>query len=335
MRLFSTLAAAAAVLLAQFPCSDAVPVNISNIHYRYNTSGIVMDAHDGSYNRWTPDGPWYYYAMGYGTCKQGQDMCHGCGYGYSWIGVWKSDTMANGTWTLVREARDDSWPHNVYFRVHTVFNKKTQKYVMWVNLNGGKADYAVGTSSSPEGPFKFSNYANAALRGGGDFDILIDDDEAASAYLIYTNTQHGHTMSLETLSADYLTSLAAGAPPPPPAPPAPTPPPPPEAGFRTVGTGSCRDASGKEPPFFTDEHGPLEAAMTLEKCVGTCKADSSCTVSYTQRQIRPVPTPACPSRAEIAQQTADSQTAALAASSTGSQQPAASIGSEWADSPAL
>ena len=72
MRLFSTLAAAAAVLLAQFPCSDAVPVNISNIHYRYNTSGIVMDAHDGSYNRWTPDGPWYYYAMGYGKCTPGE-----------------------------------------------------------------------------------------------------------------------------------------------------------------------------------------------------------------------------------------------------------------------
>ena len=44
----------------------------------------------GSYNQWTPGGPWYYYAMGYGTCKQGGDMCHGCGYGYSWIGVWKS-----------------------------------------------------------------------------------------------------------------------------------------------------------------------------------------------------------------------------------------------------
>ena len=80
------------------------------MHYRLNTTGDIMDAHDGSYNQWTPGGPWYYYAMGYGTCKQGQDMCHGCGYGYSWIGVWKSALMANGTWELVREARDDSWP---------------------------------------------------------------------------------------------------------------------------------------------------------------------------------------------------------------------------------
>ena len=118
----------------------------SNIQYRTNVSGHVMDAHDGSYNQWVVGGPWYYYAMGYGTCKQGQDMCHGCGYGYSWIGVWKSDSMASGTWELVREARDDSWPHNTYFRVHTVYNKNTKLFIMWVNLNGGLADYAVGTN---------------------------------------------------------------------------------------------------------------------------------------------------------------------------------------------
>ena len=183
--------------------------------------------------------------------------------------------MANGTWELVRDARDDSWPHNVYFRVHVVFNKHTNRYVLWVNLNGGKADYAVGTSASPEGPFKFTNYANAAVKGGGDFDILIDDDAAASAYLIYTGTATGHTMSVEKLSADYLTSLAAAPPPPPPTPPAP---PPPEPGFTTVGTGACRDSSDKEPPFFTDEHAELEHGMTLSKCVATCKSDASCTV---------------------------------------------------------
>lgn len=44
--------------------------------------------------------------MGYGTCKQNGEFCHSpCGYGYSWIGVWKSDDMSNGTWTLVRERK--------------------------------------------------------------------------------------------------------------------------------------------------------------------------------------------------------------------------------------
>ena len=194
--------------LAFLPGTFGVLVNISNIDYRRNTTGHIMDAHDGSYNRWTPDGPWYYYAMGYGTCLQGGDKCHGCGYGYSWIGVWKSDTMANGTWTLVREARDDSWPKAIYFRVHVIYNRNTRLYVMWANLNRGKADYAVGASADPEGPFKFVCYANAAVRGGGDFDIFIDDDSAATAYLIFTGTTTGHTMSVERLDPTYTRSLA-------------------------------------------------------------------------------------------------------------------------------
>lgn len=38
-------------------------VTISNVWPRHNTTGSIIDAHDGTYNRWTPDGPWYYYAM--------------------------------------------------------------------------------------------------------------------------------------------------------------------------------------------------------------------------------------------------------------------------------
>jgi len=187
-------------------------VTISNTNYRHNTTGDIMDAHDGTYNQWTPGGPWYYYAMGYGTCKQGQDMCNhhpACGYGYSWIGVWKSADMSDGSWTLVREARDDSWPKVVYFRVHTIYNPKTKLYIMWANMNNGPADYAVGTSKSPEGPFTYVHGINIGRKSGGDFDILVDDD--GGAYIIYTATQLGHTMAVERLTDDYLSSAAASA----------------------------------------------------------------------------------------------------------------------------
>jgi hypothetical protein len=50
-------------------------------------------------------------------------MCHGCGYGYSWIGV------SNGSWTLLHDARDDGWPQVVYFRVHVVQHPKSLQYV--------------------------------------------------------------------------------------------------------------------------------------------------------------------------------------------------------------
>lgn len=196
-------------------------VTISNVQPRRNTTGDIMDAHDGTYNQWTPGGPWYYYAMGYGTCHQNQDLCNGhtrCGYGYSWIGVWKSSDMSNSSWELVREARDGTWPKCVYFRVHTVYNKKSKLYVMWVNLNdnhaGGDcstADYAVGTSKNPDGPFTYVHGINAGRgRGGGDFDLFVDEKDDA-AYLIYTDVAKGHTMSVERLTDDYLQSAAATA----------------------------------------------------------------------------------------------------------------------------
>ena len=34
------------------------PVLISNVLPRHNVSGHIMDAHDGSYSQWSPQGPW-------------------------------------------------------------------------------------------------------------------------------------------------------------------------------------------------------------------------------------------------------------------------------------
>ena len=116
--------------------------------------------------------------------------------------------MSNGSWTLVCEARDSSWPQCVYFRVHVVFNAATQLYVMWANLNGCSADYAVGTSKTPDGPFSFVHSVKAGRSGahGGDFDIFVDGDGAG--YLIYTAVAGGHTMAVERLTDDYLQSAA-------------------------------------------------------------------------------------------------------------------------------
>lgn len=78
---------------------------------------------------------------------------------------------------------------------------------MWANLNSGPADYAVGTSTSPEGPFTFVHAIGVGRRSGGDFDLLVDDDGAA--YIIYTAVSLGHTMAIERLTDDYLSSAAA------------------------------------------------------------------------------------------------------------------------------
>lgn len=199
-------------------------VAIDNTKPRFNTSGQVMDAHDGSYARWEPDGDWYYYAMGYGRCVQGRDRCqHGCGYGFSWVGVWRSPDLRNGTWTLVREARDASWPRwsadnsssGIYFRPHVIFCRQTQQYVLWMSTwfapqcpDGSQSCWMVGVSRSQDGPFRYSGAVAGRFAGGGDFDLLVDHDD--TAYIIYTSTAQGHRMSVERLSDDYLRPIGYG-----------------------------------------------------------------------------------------------------------------------------
>ena len=51
-------------MVALAALTSAKDVRVSNVGYRTNVTGDIMDAHDGSYNQWTPGGAWYYYAMG-------------------------------------------------------------------------------------------------------------------------------------------------------------------------------------------------------------------------------------------------------------------------------
>jgi hypothetical protein len=221
--LVSSLLAAAAGLATPQQQPDTTSF-ISNVVPRRNSTGEVIDAHDGSYQQWGgPGNPWYYYAMGYGLCKQPTWYCSGgCGYGYSWIGIWKSRRLStNGTWEMVRsEARAPGWPDAVYFRVHVVFQARTGTYVMWVNVDGapecptpgcdrktqGCTCYFVGTSKSPDGPFEYRGARTTRYVAPGDIDILVEGDDA---YIIYTATLQNHGMSVEKLSADWLSSLAA------------------------------------------------------------------------------------------------------------------------------
>jgi hypothetical protein len=115
MLLQRSAAALLAVLLlcSAPPAATGKQVQISNTLPRRNSTGEIIDAHDGSYNQWGgPGTPWYYYAMAYSSCKeQAGDGCGGsarapgqaaCGYGYNGIGVWRSaDLSTNGTWELL------------------------------------------------------------------------------------------------------------------------------------------------------------------------------------------------------------------------------------------
>ena len=68
--------------------------------------------------------------------------------------------------------------------------------------------YGVATSDRPQGPFTIDR-DDVPLRrpAPGDLSLLVDDD--ATAYLIYTSIAQDHAISIEKLSADYLSSTQA------------------------------------------------------------------------------------------------------------------------------
>jgi Glycosyl hydrolases family 43 len=120
------------------------------------------------------------------------------------------------TWTnagIVFTATGNLPPQSVLFAPKTVYNAQTKQWVLWFNYiteSFSNSFYGVATSNNPAGPFTVVN-KNVALQfqDNGDEGLFVDDDGVA--YVIYTTLSRGHSISIERLSADYLSSLGANA----------------------------------------------------------------------------------------------------------------------------
>jgi beta-xylosidase len=98
-------------------------------------------------------------------------------------------------WDLLGVALDRRGrPRGIEFRPHVVFNRKTQKYVMWYEDRPppqpghpfASAGYNVASANSPDGPFVTISTGVKVADVPGDFDILVDED--GTAYHIQTTT---------------------------------------------------------------------------------------------------------------------------------------------------
>jgi hypothetical protein len=153
--------------------------------------GNGVDAHDGDVHFY--DGLFYLYGTSYD-----------CGWawngGSAWCGVnvytspdlrhWSEGKRAfpvTASWTSSARCGGG----NGCFRPHVVYNRSTQRYVMWLNrgFGGGpddtNASYYVLTSSTPDGPFEEApNTPTLCKRSGnGDVALFVDGD---TAYAVYT-----------------------------------------------------------------------------------------------------------------------------------------------------
>ena len=154
------------------------------------------------------------HAVSYGLCKEPVGMgCDQtpdkCGFRLDHnISIWRSRSMASGSWEYVSLAVAPSErPAGIVYRPHLVYNPYTRAYVLWFNYvlpSGGYAGYAAATSASPAGPFVVVNTLVNTTRGpgAGDFDLFVDPSSGAG-YVIYSSQ---YWMSVEALTPDFLYS---------------------------------------------------------------------------------------------------------------------------------
>jgi len=179
---------------------------------RFSKLGDAVDAHDGEIAYFK--GTYYLYGTSYGCgFEWGHKDAPFCGFK-----VYSSKDMIS--WTdkgTLFDAATPIWQTrcngNTYgcFRPHVIFNKKTQRYVLWINVYDNVIGYRVFTSKTPVGPFveqaepKLAVNADAKAAGlnNGDHDTFVDDD--GKAYLAYTDWHAKGAIAIEQLSDDYLT----------------------------------------------------------------------------------------------------------------------------------
>jgi hypothetical protein len=180
--------------LAQSPKLRSVTVQ--NTAPRLDVDGNVIDAHDGCLHFYA--GRYFLYGTAYGKTA-----------GYTINNRFRVYSSADlEHWTFEGELLKAP-PDGVYYRPYVAYNERTHKYVLWYNwypkLWNGQV--GVATSDTPVGPFTIVNTRvelSQAKDHPGDGSLFVDDDN--TAYFIYTAIDQHHSIRVERLAPDFLSS---------------------------------------------------------------------------------------------------------------------------------
>jgi hypothetical protein len=179
---------------------------------RFSTAGDAVDAHDGEIAYF--NGTYYLYGTSYDCGFQwgnkGAPFCGFKVYSSKDLNSWTDRGFLFDAKTPLWQTRCDGKTYGC-FRPHVIYNKKTNLYVLWINVYDNVIGYRVFTSKTPVGPFNevaephlaVNNAMPAAGLNNGDHDTFVDDD--GTAYLAYTDWRAKGAIVIEKLSADYLT----------------------------------------------------------------------------------------------------------------------------------
>jgi hypothetical protein len=171
-------------------------VNVQNTEPRRDTSGEIIDAHDGCLQFF--EGRYYLYGTAYGRSA---------GFGINnRFRVYSSADLEH--WRFDGELIEDQ-PAGVFYRPYVVFNSVTKKYVLWFNWYPQLWDgfMCAAVSDTPVGPFKIASLdvpLSKAAKRPGDGSLFVDDD--GTGYFVYTVIGEGHAVRVEKLTRDFLGS---------------------------------------------------------------------------------------------------------------------------------
>jgi hypothetical protein len=177
-----------------------------------DTGGNAVDAHDGRLRYFA--GRYYWYGTAYRCGYALWDLDGGrpvppglhtfCGFAaYS-----SSDLMTWRDEGLLFDASTPDWQAACgtgCFSPLVLFDRRRNRYVLWVNALNGQVNYRVLTSTSPTGPFTDVKVPSIDMpQEGGDYDIFVDRDGAGWL----AETVRG-SIVIQKLSSDYTDGVGA------------------------------------------------------------------------------------------------------------------------------
>lgn len=238
--------------------------------------GNIMDCHDGNIMRWprtainsagltstledaSTESLFYFFCMAYGPCHNTGCASNECGGRLDHnISLYTSPNLTSGSWMYVSDLLPmSSRPNGTYYRPKVIFNAQSNQYILWVNWmpqgQFSESAYLTASSPHPAGPYTISTKSVATkYAAGGDFSLFVDDDAGNTAYVVYTSLASGHSISIEPLAADYLSSVATE-----------------NSGFLPGTTGGCYEA-----PAMFKRNGTYWVLLGPCSCFGASGSDT-------------------------------------------------------------
>ncbi len=184
--------------------------------YIYDNNGGLIQGHGGNVFFDEKTQKYYWYGEARKTSDPPENLKKYADWGWR-IGVacYSSDDLYNWKYeSLALEMLESYWgmkfPESdikvgeVLERPKVIYNKKTDKYVMWMHIDSGNYGYAragVAVSDSPTGPFEYITSYRPKDKMSRDMTVFQDND--GTAY-IYFSTDENASLACSKLSDDYL-----------------------------------------------------------------------------------------------------------------------------------